>query len=68
MLYTELQDTIKIKTYLNNMKSSDVLASVLIKPYGSLTPQELVALQQQYDRCELDRLKQEWRFYKLSDE
>jgi len=50
------------------MKSSDVLASVLIKPYGSLTPQELVALQQQYDRCELDRLKQEWRFYKLSDE
>jgi hypothetical protein len=42
--------------------------SLLVKRFGELTPPELVMLQKKYDRCELDRLKEEWRFYKLSDE
>ncbi len=44
---------------------SDAMPSILVKRFGELTPPELVSLQKQYDRCELDQLNQEWRFYKL---
>lgn len=39
---------------------------VLIKRFGELTPPELVELQRQYDRCELDGFRREWRFYNIS--
>ncbi len=41
---------------------------ILIKRFGELTPPELVVLQKQYDRCEMDALNKEWRFYKFQNE
>jgi hypothetical protein len=49
-------------------ENNDAAPPVLIKRFGELTPPELVMFQKQYDRCELDRHKKEWRFYKFSSE